>query len=492
VNIVEPTTIGLGLAMDFPSHVVFDQLFSGLVEVSPDLGVVPDVALSWEVLEGGRKYVFHLREDVFWSDGVQLTANDFEYTWKRVLDPNAEQRWFVFLSDIKNAMSYHRGEIDTPNLVGVNALDNFTLAVEMEGPTSYFPYLMAFVAGFPMPQHVIEIHGDDWIKMENMVTNGPFRVASWKRGHSLVLDRNPTYHGSFTGNLEQVECLFISDQPTKSLNLYQQDKLDIFKDLPLVGLASTRQRFAGEYVSGPWMSTSFIGFLTRKPPFNDQRVRRAFAMATDRENLADVILRGYAFPATGGYVPPDMPGHSPEIGLKFDPDGARRLIAEAGYPGGVGFPAIECLARDDPGHELACEYLQSQWKEHLGINIEWKQIKWVDFYDLISEETPNMWMVSWYADYPDPDDSLRIAWWIGYTGWKNETYNYLVEGARRVMDQQERMSMYQQADKTLIDEAPLLPLCYRRFHMLVKPWVKNISTSPLKWWLWKDIVIEPH
>jgi ABC-type transport system substrate-binding protein len=274
--------------------------------------------------------------------------------------------------------------------------------------------------------------------------------------------------------------------------LYEHDKLDIFRDLPLVNLSNARQRFADEYVSGPWMSTSFIGFNVTQPPFNDQRVRRAIAMATDRELLADVILRGYAFPASGGYIPPDMPGHSPDISLPFDPEQSRYLLAQAGYKDGVGFPEIKCLARDDPGHDLTCEYLQEQWLEHLGIKIEWEQIKWVNFYDMVSEGAPNMWMVSWYADYPDPDDILRINWWLNFTGWQDTVFEGLVEGARRVLDQEERMRMYRQADKKLIDAGIFIPLCYRRFHMLVKPWIKNFSTSPLKWWLWKDIIIEPH
>ncbi len=478
--------------MDFPSHVMWDHLFSGLVEISPDLGVVPDVARSWEVLDGGSKYVFHLRDDVFWSDGVQVTAHDFEYTWKRTLDPTNNQRWFDFLFDIKNALSFHLGEVNDPALVGVRALDKFTLEVEMEGPTSYFPYLMAFVAVLPMPQHVIEVYGDDWIKLENVVTNGPFRVESWNRGDSIILVRNPTYHGRTIGNVQRVECSFLSSQHADTLNKYAQDELDICWNLPLLDLASARQRFAGDYIAGPWMSTSFISFDVSNPPFNDDRIRRAFAMATDREYLANVVLKGYSFPATGGFVPPRMPGHSADTGLAFDPDLASNLLAEAGYPGGAGFPSVECLARDDPGHDLACKHLQSQWLKILGVNITWKPVKWVNFYDMVSEGAPNMWMVSWYANYPDPDDVLRINWWIGFSGWQNEAFNMLVEGARRVLDQTERMRMYRQADKILVEEAPFLPLSYLRFHMLVKPWVKNISTSPLKWWLWKDIVIEPH
>jgi hypothetical protein len=344
VTAFEPRTLGLGLSMDFPSHVVLDQLFSGLMEVSPEMGVVPDMAESWEVLEGGRKYLFRLRKDVRWTDGVQVTAQDYEYTWKRLLEARSEQRWHMFLYDIKGATGFHQGDLRSADQVAVHALDEFTLAVELEGPTSYFPYLMAFVAGYPMPRHVVEVHGDAWIELDHIVTNGPFRLVSWERGESLVLERNPTYHGRFTGNLQRVECMFHWGQSAKSLQKYEADQVDICGDLPLADLARGRQRFAGEYVAGPWLCTHFLGFESRWPPFDDWRVRRALALAMDRETLADVILRGYAFPATGGLVPPGMPGHSPEIGLPYDLQAARSLLAEAGYPDGRGFPSITCLA----------------------------------------------------------------------------------------------------------------------------------------------------
>lgn len=240
------------------------------------------------------------------------------------------------------------------------------------------------------------------------------------------------------------------------------------------------------------MSTNFIGFDITRPPFNNQHVRQAFAIATDRETLADVILRGYTFPATGGLVPSEIPGYSPGISLQYDPDAAQHLLYEAGYPDGRGFPVIECFVRDDPGHDLACEFLKAQWLEILGVEVNWHLIRWGSFYDLMSERTPLMWLVSWFADYPDPDNILRVPWWLNFGGWENQTFTSLVEKARRVMDQSKRMKMYQEADKILVEEVALLPLWYGRFHMLVKPWVRKLFTSPLKWWSWKDIMIEEH
>jgi ABC-type oligopeptide transport system substrate-binding subunit/DNA-binding SARP family transcriptional activator len=491
VTALEPSSLSPGVAMDLPSAVFQDQLFSGLAEVSPDMSVVPDVARSWEVFDGGRKYVFHLRDDVQWSDGVPVTAGDFEYAWKRALNPARSWRAVELLYDIQGARAYHQGEVADSDQVGVRAIDDSTLVAELEGPTSYFPYLLAFSPMFPIPRHVVQTRGAAWEDPEHIVTNGPFRLAAWERGVSMVLERNATYHGRFTGNLQRVECSFLAGQTARLLQTYEANHLDICTDLPPTAWARARQRFAGEYFSGPRLSVDFIGFDVRRPPFDDRRVRRAFTLATDRETLADVALRGYASPATSGFVPPGMPGHSPGIGLRYDPGAARRLLAEAGYPGGRGFPPIECLARDDPGHDRLCEYLQAQWRESLGVEITWEQIAWGSFPGRMSSDMPHMWMVGYWADYPDPDDYLRVVWWLP-PGWRNQIYERLVEDARRAMDQEERMTLYQQADRILVEEAPVLPLCYARIHMLVKPWVRRYRTSPLRWWYWKDVILEPH
>jgi oligopeptide transport system substrate-binding protein len=187
-----------------------------------------------------------------------------------------------------------------------------------------------------------------------------------------------------------------------------------------------------------------------------------------------------------------MPGHSPGIGQPYDPEGARCLLAEAGYPGGRGFPVLDALTVDRPAAVPTIEYLQAQWLENLGVEITWKKMEWGRLLDRLSRETPHMRYAGWVADYPDPDNFLRVGFLWERTGWRNEAYDRLVEGARRVMDQEERMRMYGQADGILVEEAPVLPLLYWRFHLLVKPWVRKYPTSPMKTWFWKDVIIEPH
>ncbi|MBN1993910.1 MAG: AAA family ATPase [Anaerolineae bacterium] len=484
----DPPTLDPTMADDITSIGLINQLFSGLVGLSAEMGVEPGIARHWEVLAGGRRFVFHLRNDVRWSDGVPVTAGDFAYAWKRNLDPATGSPVANLLYDVKGARAFHQGEAGRED-VGVRALDEFTLLVELDEPTGYFLQLLTQSACYPVPQHVVEAHGEAWTEMGNIVTNGPFRLDAWSQGQSIVLSRNPEYHGQFTGNLERVELLLQRMEPAAKLEIYEADGLDIL-DLPSLEVDRARQNHAGEFISFPTLYTEYVGFDTSRPPFDDSRARRAFALATDRETLAHVAFRGYVSPATGGFVPPGIPGHSAGIGLPYDPAQARRLLAEAGYPGGRGFPGV-----DSPTRRAVLphpEYLQTQWWENLGIEITWKVMEWATYLEKL-EEPPHMFLMGWLADYHDPDNFLRVGLWRERVRWRNEGYDRLVEEARRITDQGARMQLYRQAERILVEEAAIIPLYYGRQHLLMKPWVsKFLPTSAAGRPRWKDVVIEPH
>jgi oligopeptide transport system substrate-binding protein len=482
------------MAEDRFSRAVIDELFSGLLERTPEMDVVPDVARSWEVLEGGRKYVFHLRDDVRWSDGTPATAHDFEYAWKRMLDPATGSPVANLLYDIKGARAFHRGEGESGD-VGVRALDKTTLVVELEGPTGYFLQLLAYSATYPVPRHVVETRNEVWTEVENIVANGPFGLHTWQRGESMVLVRNPEYHGHFKGNVQQVKLILRQEwPPSLPMEMYEADGLDVL-DLWALSPAqvdAARQRHAGEYVSAPLLATFYTGFDVSRPPFDDPRVRRAFSLAVDREWLADDVLGGAYAPATGGFLPPGMPGYSARIGFPYDPEEARQLLAEAGYPGGGGFLGVEVLAGDVAPHPRTMLHLQTQWRENLGVEITDRALEWTTFKDRLDTEPPHVFIMGWQADYPDPDSFLRASPIRRWTQWQNEAFDRLVEEARRLTDQGRRMKLYGQADRILVREAAILPLYHARLHLLVKPWVKKYPTSAIDWWFFKDVVLEPH
>jgi ABC-type oligopeptide transport system substrate-binding subunit/serine/threonine protein kinase len=488
-----PPSLDPGRARDNTSHTIISQLFSGLVELTPDLTIVPDVAKSWDVLEGGRSYRFHLRDDALWSDGRPLTANDFESGWKRCLSPELDSEARDFLLDLEGASSYTRGE-GAAEAVGVRTDGAHTLVVSLERPTGYFLQSLATPPFFPVPEHVVEVHGDNWVQPENIVSNGPFLLTALDPNSGLTMKQNPDYHGVAQGNVSQIEMRFARGASGELHKYYERDELDLLPlfDLSVEEVDNLRQRYPDDYLTAPVLGTSSVNFDVSRPPFDDARVRRAFCMAIDRESLAEITFRGYASPAAGGFVPPGMPGHVPGLALPYDPSRARQLLAEAGYADGSEFPNIECLAIAAPIATEAQAELQSQWAENLGVEITWEQLEWAEYLDRFFHEPPNLGVMGWGADYPDPDSFLRLGLKQVTEVWGSEPYDELMEKARSSMDQASRIAMYEQAQGLLAEEVPVFPLVYFQGHLLLKPWISQHPISPISWTFWKDVVIEPH
>jgi ABC-type oligopeptide transport system substrate-binding subunit/class 3 adenylate cyclase len=489
-------TLDPTLAPDSTSGLIINQLFRGLLKVDLDLNVCPDIASSWDVLEDGKKYVFHLREDVFWSDGERVKASDFKFAWMNILDPDNQSPLDIYLHDIRNAQAYHVGEITDPDRVGVQAADEQTLVVTLEGPCSYIMYLLTIPGSFPIPEHVVRHDPRGWAEPERIVGNGPFLLESLQPGNALILQRNPKYYGDVLGNVQRIEVKLDLDvtAPGKSIERYEKNETDILYLPPLVmSEAKTKCRtFAEDLISVPDLMTAYIGFNVRCPPFDDRRIRIAFAMALDKSFIADVLMDGVGFPATGGFIPLGLPGHSDNIGIPFSPDRARELFKEAGYLTGSDFPFVEAFAGSAAARKMT-EYAQAQWQDILGVEIRWSEPGWPQFLKRMHESPPNVFGMSWMADYPDPDNFLRTGSWPTETGWRNEQFEALVMEARRVPDPVKRSSMYRQAEKILMGDAPIVPLLYGRSHYLFKPWVtaspffSSGSVPNLE-----DFIIHPH
>jgi oligopeptide transport system substrate-binding protein len=253
-----------------------------------------------------------------------------------------------------------------------------------------------------------------------------------------------------------------------------------------------RRRHADEYITAPAPITLFLPFDVYRPPFDDLRVRKALVLATDRETLAEVVMRGYNAPATGGLVPPGQPGHSPGIALPYAPERARELMAEAGYADGNGFPAVEALTNEELS--TACRYLQEQWRQNLGIDIPWHLMEKVDFFAHLGAQLlhpPHMTMYGMVPSYLDPAGLVSIPAVQGGLIWRDETYERVLAAVREATDQDERLALCQKADRLLIEQAVVMPLMYRRLHWLVKPWVHRLA-GWLSEIVWKDVIIEPH
>jgi oligopeptide transport system substrate-binding protein len=488
---IAPPTLDPGIGYHASSNRWLDHLFSGLVEESDDMVVVPDIAQRWQTRDGGRTYIFHLRQDAKWSDGHPVTAADFVLAWRRLLAPGrTDNNLAQLLFDIKGARAYNLGRSSAEEQLGISAPDDFTLAVELEQPASYFLQLLTTMWTRPVPQHLVAEAGDDWAKPERIVTNGPFTITKWSPETRISLARNPHYHGVYGGNVGQVEVSTVIPalEWDLALDLYARGEVDILEIIHATGevFSSTRLKYGESLVNLENPNTLAIAFNQLILPLDDIRVRRALAMAIDQEGFVRDLRQERAAPALGGWIPHAFPGHSPDLNLAFDPLAARQLLAEAGYPDGRGFPRLEMVWPDIPANREQGDYLAAFWQEMLGVTIV---PEYVDFFELMRAldegDRPPIFMSGWNADYSDPDNFMRNG--LHKTGIieANPRFRVLIQAARSVTDQATRLALYQEADKMLIEEALIVPLTYRFRHFLVHPRVRKLPAT-LRW---RDIIV---
>ncbi len=491
--VAEPLALDPGKIGEDISHFIAAQLFEGLVEIDPDYNVLPAVAVRWEVTDRGTRYLFHLGEGLRWSDGAPLTAGDFEYAWKRNLASRSPAAHLLYV--IENARALGNGEISDPDKVGVTALDDLTLEVRLEEPTAYLPYLLAHPVAYPLPRWAVEGHGEAWTDPENLVSNGAYQLTEWQRGERLVLSRNSFYRGPFPGNAELVQCRVFTDFGPV-LEAYAADALDAISMITSDPgtIARARAAYGDELLFTSQPSTFFLVFLADQPPFDDVRVRQALVHAVDREALVREASKGQYLPATGGFVPPGMPGHSPDIGLAYDPELARALLAQAGYAEGQGFPQVSWVHFGGLPGEPVVPFLRKAWGGNLGLSVEAESLEWVAFMERLRRDPAHLTLMGWLADYPDPDCFLRVLFHSTEGNndprWHNARFDALVEEAARVTDQTRRMELYGEADRILVaEEAVIMPLGYAQGRILVKPWVTIPRVPPVLMRL-KQIVLQ--
>ena len=490
----EPLTLDPPRIADDVSTFIAVQLFEGLVRVDTEYNVLPAVAARWKVADRGRRYTFRLREGLSWSDGSPLTALDFVLAWRRNLrlDPPAQLASLLYA--IENARAFSEGRLDDPDRVGIRALDDQTLEVRLEEPIAYLLQLLAHPIAYPLPRQATT-------NADQIVGNGAFRLAEWQRGDRLVLTRNPFYHGRFPGNVERVECPVIRDLGSV-LNSYAAGALDAVSliNADPGAIARARAAHGRELVFTPQASTLFMAFHVDRPPFDDVRVRQALAHALDRDALVREASEGQYLPANGGLVPPGMPGHSADLGLAYDVDRARELLAQAGYPGGHGFPKVSWLysggTAGEPAGEPVVPFMQRTWRENLGLELEPEFLDWREFLRRVTLGSPDLFQMGWSADLPDPDGFLRATYhstegiFAGRCGWHSAGFDALIEQGACVADPARRMALYQEADRILIrEETAILPFFYAQGRILVRPWV-TMPRVPSALLNLKEIILE--
>jgi len=465
----EPPSLDWSLATDHVSFNVIANLMVGLTEFDKDLKPAPVIAKSWDILDGGNKIVFHLRDDVQWSDGKKVRAQDFEYSWKRLLNPKTASEYAYTLFDIVNAQEYHEGKVRESQAVGVKAEDDTTLAVQLRHPASYFLTLTTFEVTFPQRQDVIDKFQSRWTDPENMVTNGPFLLSSWKHENELQLRANPKF---FRGKPAMSNVtMYMVNEKTTALAMYEQGQLDFIDNHSIPTLEKPRLAKQQGYKLVPQLRGEYYGFAVDRKPFDNPKVRKAFALAIDR-NVFPQILKGGEQPASS-WIPPGMPAHNTKIGLSYNADEARRLLREAGYPDGKGLPPIVLGYNTDEDHKLVAEAIQSMWQRTLGVVVSIENQEWKVFLKKLQNDPFQVYRSGWGADYPDPDNFMKLftsASGQNYSRWKNPRYDQLVEQASHELDASKRVALYDEAQRILCEtELPITPLFWRGETTVLNP-----------------------
>jgi oligopeptide transport system substrate-binding protein len=466
----EPPSLDWSLATDHVSFNVISNLMVGLTEFDKDLKPSPVIAKSWELHDGGKKIVFRLRDDVQWSDGKKVRAQDFEYAWKRLLSPKTASQYAYILFDVANAQEYNEGKVKDASSVGVQAQDDQTLIVTLRHPASYFLAITTFEVTFPQRQDIIEKFDTRWTEPANIVTNGPFRMTSWKHENEIELTANASF---FRGKptIEKVTMYMINEKTT-AVTMYEQGNLDFIDESHSIPpLEKPRLSKIPGFKVVPQLRGEYYSFAVDRKPFDNPKLRQAFALAIDREVLPKV-LQGGPTPATS-WIPPGMLAHNPEIGLKFNPAEARRFMKEAGYPDGKGLPPIVLGYNTDEEKKLIAEAIQSMWQKHLGVVVKIENQEWKVFLKKLQTDPFPVFRSGWGADYPDPDNFMKL--FTSNSGnnhgrWKNLRYDQLLEQAAQELDSKKRARLYDDAQKLLTEvDAAIVPLYWKSEATLLNP-----------------------
>ena len=463
LNGTEPESLDPAIITGQPEGRVVLALFEGLTARDAKGRVIPGVARSWEISEEGTCYTFHLRPEAQWSNGEPLTAQDFVQSWQRTLAPSTTSEYAYQLYYIRNAEAFNTGKLADFSKVGVQALDEHTLRVCLAHPTPFFLDLCAFPTLLPVHLRSIEKYGDDWIKPGCLVSNGAYLLDDWQINHRIRLRANPHYWDRAQVSLEIVDIL-PTQQANTAYNLYHAGAADLILDKGLVPamLLDTLKK-KPDFHTSPFLGNYFYRFNVTRKPFDDPRVRKAFALAINKQRIVDKITRA-GEQIAGSLVPPGIPGYTSPKGLGYDPAAGRRLLAEAGFPKGAGFPIVSLLYNKSEQNEAIATEIQDMLQKELGIKVDLSQQEWKVYLRSMSSLDYDFCRASWVGDYNDPNTFLDMFVTNGgnnRTGWSNPTYDALLRAAAQEINSQRRMNLFQRAETILCaDELPILPLYY--------------------------------
>jgi oligopeptide transport system substrate-binding protein len=498
LNIVaEPETIDPNLAYESVSIGIVRQLYSGLLGFDKDLNLAPALASeipsqsNGGISADGLTYTFKLREDAKWSDGRPITAADIEYSVKRLLDPETGSAYAPVYFDIQGAAEYAMAMGDPENptpvdeatlsqlrdAIGVEAVDEHTLRITLVQPRYTFVYLAAIWSMYPLRQDIVEGMGDSWTEPGKLVSSGPFVLSEWVHNDHMTLTPNPYWYGE-QPKIQKLVLKMIGD-PNAAYAAYLNGELDVVA-VPSSNIKAAEgdANLSQQLVRSVDMGTNAYEFNVQVAPFDDPKVRQAFAMAIDREAFVNKVDFGVGEVAYS-LIPPGTAGYDPNLGqeLAYDPQKAKELLSEAGYGDG-GLPDVTIQFADVAGNRLSAEFAQGQLEENLGVNVKLEPLEPRAFAATIMQGQFMIVPIGWGADYPDPDSWLPQNFGTeggnNLAGYSNAEFDALVQQAVAEPDPEKRLALWSQAQQLLVDDAAAIFVSYRERVRLVKPYVKNL------------------
>ncbi len=476
----DPPSLDPAQGRDTTSAVVQMHIYDGLVDLDPiTVEPVPAVAESWDISDDGLVYTFHLRKDVKFHNGREVLADDFRYSFERVLDPKTKSVRTWVLDQIKGADEKLDGQAE--RVEGIKVIDDYTLQLTLKEPLSFFLPLMAMEAASVIPEEEIEKWGEDFGL--HPVGCGPFKFKSWERDSKLVLEAFDDYYGEGP-YIDGIKFL-IQREISQALALYENGKIDILTDLPPRRVKSTKKELPDEFITWEILGTYYLTFNHEKPPFrNNKALRQAFNHAIDKESICNILLEEIPYLAVG-ILPRGIQGYNPDLkGYDYDPKRARELLAKAGYPEGKGLDTIKLWYNTHEAHKSLCLLVQDNLRE-IGVDVRLKNLDWGPYLDATKNGEAKFFRSGWLADNRDPDNFLYVLLHssnIGqgnYARYKNPEFDALVEKARGMQNMEERIPLYQKAEQIAVEDAVWIFLYHYRDYLLRKPYVKGV-VKPLQ------------
>ncbi|QFI14458.1 peptide ABC transporter substrate-binding protein [Borrelia sp. CA_690] len=487
-NLSEPSSIDPQLSTDFYGSNIIINLFLGLATKDSQTGKYkPGLAKNWDISEDGNVYTFHLREDIVWSDGLAITAEEIKKSYLRILNKKTAALYANLLkSTIKNAQEYFDETVPETEL-GIKAIDSKTLEITLTSPKPYFPDMLTNSAFIPVPMHVVEKYGENWTNPENIVVSGAYKLKERSINDKIIIEKNEKYYNA--KNVEIDEVVFYPTEGNVAYNMYINGEIDFLQGAEKNNLEEMRIR--DDYYSGPKNGMAYIAFNTTIKPLDNSKVRQALSLAIDRETLAKVVLKGSSDPTRNLTPKFDDYSYGKKLAL-FDPDNAKKLLAEAGFPDGKGFPTLKY--KISGGRTTTAEFLQEQFKKILNINMEIENEEWTTFLGSRRNGNYQMSSVGWIGDYFDPLTFLESLFttenhFFGAYKYSNKEYDALIKKSNLEIDPIKRQDILREAEAIIVEkDFPMAPLVVPKSHYLFRNdkwtgWMPNIAES----YLYEDI-----